>query len=310
MLDVSEYFIHKASRQFGDRGSKWVAQLPALIAACEKRWRLHDWQLTDELSINLVCFARSDEHGDVVVKIQGPHDERLTELTALRLFDGGLVCRCLDSDADLAAILLERIMPGDTLRSLHSKTQQLDIGTTILANLPIPLTESHGLPSYQEWLTKAFRTMRQDYSPDARFTRLMDAGRDLFHDVDNGEQYLLHGDLHHDNILSAGNGQWKAIDPQGVIGSRVFESGRFIQNHHTGPPLASEGEDRLTDEDLLRTIGFIARSLKYPTRNVAAALFILHLLSTCWGYEMGYTQDRLDRCAAECSYLLSMLESL
>ena len=50
---------------------------------------------------------------------------------------------------------------------------------------------------------------------------------------------LLHGDLHHDNILQNGDdearhsfsdGGWLVIDPKGVIGESAYEVAAFIRN--------------------------------------------------------------------------------
>ena len=43
-------------------------------------------------------------------------------------------------------------------------------------------------------------------------------------------QILLHGDLHHWNILSDADRGWMAIDPKGVIGASCLDVGRFINN--------------------------------------------------------------------------------
>jgi streptomycin 6-kinase len=44
------------------------------------------------------------------------------------------------------------------------------------------------------------------------------------------EPVLLHGDLHHENILSAERQPWLAIDPQGVIGEPAYETGALLRN--------------------------------------------------------------------------------
>jgi len=44
------------------------------------------------------------------------------------------------------------------------------------------------------------------------------------------EVYLLHGDLHHGNILHSGTG-WKLIDPKGVVGEMEYELIPFLMNH-------------------------------------------------------------------------------
>ncbi|WP_145577907.1 aminoglycoside phosphotransferase family protein [Yersinia mollaretii] len=41
---------------------------------------------------------------------------------------------------------------------------------------------------------------------------------------------LLHGDIHHGNILNAGPGDWLAIDPKGLIGERGFDFANIFCN--------------------------------------------------------------------------------
>ncbi len=41
---------------------------------------------------------------------------------------------------------------------------------------------------------------------------------------------VLHGDLHHDNIVSAQRAPWLAIDPKGVVGDPGFETGALMNN--------------------------------------------------------------------------------
>jgi len=41
---------------------------------------------------------------------------------------------------------------------------------------------------------------------------------------------LLHGDLHHFNILSAERRPWLAIDPKGVVGDPAYEPAPFLYN--------------------------------------------------------------------------------
>src|SRR5438067_1309862 len=41
---------------------------------------------------------------------------------------------------------------------------------------------------------------------------------------------LLHGDLHHENILAAARQPWLAIDPKGVVGEPAYEAGALLRN--------------------------------------------------------------------------------
>ena len=293
MIDIPEYFQQKAARQFGEKGPDWVAELPAILDWCIERWSLSDCQPIENLSINLVVFARSARYGEVVLKIQGPHSERYTEMTALQVYGGHTACRCLDLDRGRAAMLLERIQPGNDLRSIESKDEQLVVGTQVMCNLPVPLAEPLGLPRYREWVTRAFTLVRDQFNPSQTMRGLMAEAWEQFLEIDDESMFLLHGDLHHENILQGSQGKWKIIDPQGVIGNPVFESGRFIENHVIG----DEGVDR---DEALKAIAYIADRLGQSARRVASAFFILHLLSYCWGYEMNYSPEMIEQGVMEC----------
>jgi streptomycin 6-kinase len=115
------------------------------------------------------------------------------------------------------------------------------------------------------------------------------------------EAVQLHGDIHHDNILMAGDDGWLAIDPQGVIGPAFLESARFIQNHcfpETGT---------LDMPDIVRTVEYIAGSLGQPCTIVFRALLILHTLSACWNGEMHEDEKVIAREQEQCDMLLTMI---
>ena len=44
------------------------------------------------------------------------------------------------------------------------------------------------------------------------------------------EPVLLHGDLHHENIVGASRQPWLAIDPKGLIGEPPYETGALLRN--------------------------------------------------------------------------------
>lgn len=52
------------------------------------------------------------------------------------------------------------------------------------------------------------------------------------------DEGLLHGDLHHGNILDFGQAGWLAIDPKGLWGERAFEFATLMRNPDSGRALA------------------------------------------------------------------------
>ncbi len=59
---------------------------------------------------------------------------------------------------------------------------------------------------------------------------------------------VLHGDLHHDNLLRAERAPWLAIDPKGFMGEAGFEIAAFLRNPAPRPlAVLSRRVDILTD---------------------------------------------------------------
>ena len=44
------------------------------------------------------------------------------------------------------------------------------------------------------------------------------------------DEVILHGDIHHENILHSAAGRWIAIDPKGLVGERVFDIANVFCN--------------------------------------------------------------------------------
>jgi len=305
-MQIPHNFIHNASNNFGEAGVDWVNKLPNYVSRCQRAWRLADLHPAENLSINLIYYAQSKTFGDVVLKLQGPHAERQTEIAALQLLAGPNVCKLHAVDQEISALLLERILPGGNLRALKDKEEQLEIGAELVAQLPVQIDGTHGLPTYRHWISNAIEIILPKFNPDQRLTRLMKRADKIFSEIcpPGSPQYLLHGDLHHDNILQSDQHGWKIIDPHGVIGPPFMESARFIQNHIMGK------NNGLQFEKLNDIVSFFASRLGQPRKLIGSAVFILHALSTCWDVEMNYPQDQVASRIDECEAILRYLNDL
>lgn len=52
------------------------------------------------------------------------------------------------------------------------------------------------------------------------------------------EVAVLHGDIHHGNILDFGERGWLAIDPKGLLGERAFDFVNILRNPVEGETIA------------------------------------------------------------------------
>jgi streptomycin 6-kinase len=267
-----------------------------------------------------VCFADSPDYGSVVLKIGVPHPELYTEMTALSLYNGGKICLCYDSDADIGAMLLERVIPGHNLKILQDERKCIEIAADVISTLPITVNADNNLPRFSDWLEKAFSRVRRENKVRRRWLFFVDQAERLFQEIDalERQQLLLHGDLHHENILYDGNGQWKAIDPKGVIGIPCLEAARFIQNQLGWRIMKNtrcgevniEAQSSCLDDMLTA----FATAFDRPKRTIAICAFIDCVLSRCWTFEEYLEPEELSEAEAEAinssEFYLNVIKSI
>lgn len=217
----------------GEAGIAWLRGLSALIAACEQRWSLRALPQFPHLSYHYVAPARRADGTEVVLKLGVRGHDLSREIAALRLFDGaGAVCLC-DADESLGVLLLEHLQPGMSLAEVVDEEAATAVAATVMRALWRPVPEQHSFPAVAGWAA-GFGRLRERFGggtgplPPAlveRAERLFDG---LLRSM--ASPVLLHGDLHHGNIVAAGRRPWLAIDPKGVIGEPAYEAGSFLRN--------------------------------------------------------------------------------
>ncbi len=220
---------------FGAAGAAWLRGLPALLAACERRWELTLGPPVDNLSYNYVAPATRADGSAVMLKAGVPHPELLGEMEMLRLGEGRGMVRLLDADPDWGVMLLERLRPGTPLVELQRADDEAAtrVAARAMQALWRPAPTEHAFPTVARWarglerLRAAFDGGTGPFPP-----RLVEAAEARFADLlaSSAEPVLLHGDLHHGNILQSGDAAWVAIDPKGVIGEPAYEVGALLRN--------------------------------------------------------------------------------
>ncbi len=297
-MQIPDTFTAKISRVFGDEGRAWLERLPQILAACRQRWGLTDIRVAPGLSYNLICFAQSPTHGAVALKVGVPHPELFSEMKALKLYAGRPICACYDADEELGALLLERVAPGNDLRTVTSASERFRIAAELFVTLPVPAVE--GFPAYADWVRRAFARARREGRAGADLLSLVEVAERYFSQIDTPDrpQVLLHGDLHHMNILQDGE-SWKAIDPKGAVGVACLEPARFMQNEFDmGDPA-----DRLERLDQMCSV--FAERLGEPKRVMAMCVFVDQVLGTVWGVEENVAPSELAAAVQRCQELLN-----
>jgi len=218
------------------QGRAWLEGLPDRIEACAERWRLRIGTPFATAFTSLTVPARLADGTDVVLKIPFADRETEHEHLALSLWDGDGAVRLLDQDSELGAFLIERCFPGTPLSS-SGQDIALDVLSSLLPRLWKPATAPpfRALAEEAAWwashLRESWERAGRPY-PEMLVNAALDALRAL--PDGQGEQVLLHQDLHGDNVLRAEREPWLAIDPKPLVGEREFGVAPIVRSFEFG----------------------------------------------------------------------------
>lgn len=232
-LDLPPAFVSNVLAVQGkEGGAAFLEQLPTLVSEAAERWQLRLEPPFADLSYNWTAPGADAKGRPVVLKVGYPPD-LAPEIAALRYYDGAGAVDVLAVDEEAGLLLLERALPGTPLKAIDDDVAATEIAATLIRRLCPPLPPGHGFRPLQEW-ARGFDRLRDQFDgdtgpfPEALVAQAEETFRTLL--AEPFEPVLLHGDLHHDNILSAGREPWLAIDPKGVAGPREFEVVAFLEN--------------------------------------------------------------------------------
>lgn len=212
----------------------WFRSLPSLVQEMATEWDLTLGEPYERCHVSYTVPVGSP-FGPAVLKLQWPHPECLREADALAHWNGNGAIRLLAHDPERHALLVERCEPGVTLAECAG-VDAVAVYMDLLQQLCVPASAQ-------------FRSLREEAADWQGYlpTRWEEAGRpcpeahirvalDLLEWLpgSQGEQVLLHQDLHPGNVLTASRAPFLAIDPKPLIGEREFALSPIINAFELG----------------------------------------------------------------------------
>jgi streptomycin 6-kinase len=309
----------------------WLDRLPHLVAECIDRWELTVVGQFPLSSSYVVPVVRADGRS-CVLKIQPtgvPGVEGAErELLGLRLGAPHAV-GVVDDDVSNGVLLLDRVVPGTSLDEVGLDD---DAATQALALVirdygrPTDAPESQGLRAFEE-LADAFRRFdRGPYGSEMRNADLVTPGtrepfvpgvgerqaiqalrsaRDVAERVlddllaDPRVPHLLHGDLHHGNVLTDEERGLVVIDPWGLYGDRSVDVAPALEN-----PLEVVAETPDVDALIRRRLAIYAEVLEVDKDQLAAWCFAYCVIRELWALEDSGSLVGKDRTIAALRHLI------
>jgi streptomycin 6-kinase len=266
----------------------WLERVPDLVAECVEEWGLRLGAPYEAGAAGYTVRADLADGTPAVLKVIYPHREAEHEGEALRVWEGDGAIRLLAYDEVRWAMLIERCEPG-TLLAKADPELALDVLIGVLPRLWKPVGEPFR-PLVDEaswWIDYLPAEWERAGKPFDR--ELLEAAIARLRELagSQGEQVLLHQDLHGDNVLAAQREDWLVIDPKPLVGEREFAVAPIVRDPELGHSRRDvlHRLDRLTselglDRDRARgwTIGqTIAWSLdtSYLPKHVETARWLL-----------------------------------
>ena len=266
---------------YGDVGREWLANLPGMVSRFRDGWSITELGPTfDYIGYAWVAPCTLADGTEAVLKLVPPDKEFASEIEAMRLYAGNGAARLVAADSSAVALLLERLEPGTTLAELEDDVAATEIAGETFKKLFRPLPPDHPFPTVERW-GAAFGRIRERYDGSCGSfpPELFEPAERIYFELcaSQAEPVLLHGDLHHWNILSAEREPWLAIDPKGLAGEPAHEVGALLRNKHdAGPDLLA-----LTQ----RRIAQLADILGEERERLTLWAFSQGVLSALWGFE-------------------------
>jgi len=261
---------------YGEQGEVWLNELPQLVTAISSKHGLRDLQEVTNLTYNYVLSGFQGDN-PIILKLGLDNAGLKREALALKCFAGCGAVKVLAEDNGI--LLLERAVPGTSLKSYFPDREQesIEIVCGVMKKLhQANITATHNFPHVKDWLT----ALDNDWNIPNHYLQKAKKLRDELLQTSEVD-VLLHGDLHHDNILQNGN-DWLVIDPKGVIGEPAYEVAAFIRNPI--PELLNHAD---APNIIHNRVTRFAAALELPERRIIDWCFVQTVLAWVWALEDG-----------------------
>lgn len=278
-MQLNDYFLHNIHTIFGEAGDQWLASLPQQISQLAEQWQFEFISPVPNLSYGFVAKVKQKSTDNVAILKMTPPSVNLRAemnwLQAVTLASPKVFCM----NAEGTAALMEYIKPGVPLS--HTVGSLSDVIATIIIAQTIKKIQKQQNPT--TYAFKPLHTLSKDFDLLNKVydKKLLAKASKYFAELNNEtvKPVLLHGDLHHDNILSGQHG-WRVIDPHGYIGHPAAEVGALFRNPQNHFPT-----DLPLEIILRKRVDVLAAELPFPRDVIIAWGFCVTVISLSWTYQ-------------------------
>ncbi|MEH7115379.1 aminoglycoside phosphotransferase family protein [Neobacillus niacini] len=279
-MKISQSFQEKIINAFGEEGKNWLDSLEETVEFFLQKWNLTSEGPVDNLSYNYVLKVIDQEGAPLILKLGVPSFDTRNEMVTVQAYDGDGCAKLVKSDREKGVMLLERLVPGRMLSEEQDEVVVVETFIKVWEAIRRPVPSEGVTPSLNNWFEGLAR-YRDNFPHDDgpishEHVQLAEAFYQEVLETSTGPQ-LLHGDLHHENILYSQTKGWMAIDPKGVAGDPYFDVVSFLIN---------QLELKADPKNIVKLrVDTISEQLGFDRQRLLKAAVALGTLYACWGVE-------------------------
>ncbi|MFB6635674.1 aminoglycoside phosphotransferase family protein [Streptomyces chartreusis] len=213
-------------------GDDWLEKLPeaAHQAVALRELTVERVQMPGGRS-SLVVLVRQSDGTPAVLKLAPPRARPQSERAALAHWGGTGAVQLLEPLVTEGVLLLERLHPDLSVRSLPEAKALLEAAGT-LRRLWVEPPAGHRFETVAERTGRQAEAMRATASVDAEVATLVDAAlaaREALLAAPP-ERRLLHGTFRQSKVLAGERMPWLAVGPDPVVGECAFDLARLVRD--------------------------------------------------------------------------------
>ncbi|WP_328750909.1 aminoglycoside phosphotransferase family protein [Streptomyces sp. NBC_00285] len=210
-------------------GDGWVEKLPenAVQAVALRELTVERVQVPGGRS-SLVVLVRRADGTPAVLKLAPPRARPESERAALAHWGGRGTVQLVDEPAGEGVLLLERLHPDVSVRSLPEAKALLEAAGA-LRRLWVEPPGGHAFETVAERTGRQASVMRGASAEAAELvSAALDARESLL--AAPPEERLLHGTFRQSKVLAGVRSPWLAVGPDPVVGECAFDLARLVRD--------------------------------------------------------------------------------
>ncbi|MGV9248636.1 aminoglycoside phosphotransferase family protein [Streptomyces sp. NPDC003710] len=215
-----------------DGGAEWLGRLPELIRqAVDLRGLAVERVQAPGGRSSVVLLVRQADGTPAVLKLAPPRARPESERAALAHWNGSGAVRLLDADTERGVLLLERLHPEMSVRSLPEAKALLEAAGT-LRRLWVAPPAGHCFETVAGRTGRQAEAMREGARTDPEAAPLIEAALVAREQLLAAppEDRLLHGTFRQSKILAGERMPWLAVGPDPVVGECAFDLARLVRD--------------------------------------------------------------------------------